>query len=92
MLRITENFENGNTVRLRLDGTVSDDAFRELATVFAAHRDGAERTITIDMAGVAFMSDDSARKLAGLRDDHLRIINCSPFIVALLQTVGVEDR
>jgi hypothetical protein len=36
------------------------------------------------------MNDGAAKKLARLRCDSLRIINCSPFIAALLNIV--EDR
>ena len=35
MLRITENLENGKTVRLRLDGTISLETFDELAQICA---------------------------------------------------------
>jgi hypothetical protein len=62
MLRITENAENGNIVRLRLDGT-----------------------------GVVFMNNEVASKLARLRSEQLKIINCSPFIEALLNTVEKSD-
>jgi len=86
MLRITENFENGKTVRLRLDGTISSDAFTDLTDVFAAHRDGAGRTVILDMAGVEFMNAQVARELVSIRSEHLRIINCSPFIGTLLET------
>ena len=88
MLKITENFENGNTVRLRLDGRIANDTFSELTDAFLIHRDGAGRTIILDMAGVEFMNDYVARALVNMRSDHLRIINCSPFIAALLNTIS----
>jgi anti-anti-sigma regulatory factor len=88
MLRITENFENGNTVRLRLDGTLANEGFDELANAVAIHRDGVRRTIIVDMGGVEFMNDQAARKLIRLRRDNLTIINCSPFIATLLETIG----
>jgi len=88
MLKITENFENGKTVRLRFDGTISSDTLSELTHAFSLHRDCAERTIILDMAGVEYMNDHAARALAELRDDHVRIINCSPFIATLLETIS----
>jgi anti-anti-sigma regulatory factor len=88
MLKITENLENGNTVRLRLDGTVSHDAFSELTHACSCHRDGTERTIILDMAGVEYMNDQVARELVSLRSEYLRIINCSPFIATLLETIS----
>ena len=88
MLRITENFENGNAIRLRLDGTVSLETFGELTEVCDRHQRVDHRTIIVDMAGVSFMHDDAARRMARMRGESLCIINCSPFIAALLDTFG----
>ena len=88
MLKITENLENVKTVRLRLDGTLSNETFNELTHAFSLHRDGVGRTIIVDMAGVEYMNDQSARELANMRSEYLRIINCSPFIATLLETIG----
>ena len=43
--------------------------------------------ILLDFAGIVFMNNAVARKLADLRSDRLTIINCSPFIETLLETV-----
>lgn len=91
MLRITENLENGKTVRLRLDGTISLDTFDDLARICARQQQGNGRTIIVDMAGVIFMNDLAAKKLARLCCDSLRIINCSPYIAALLKIVEGLD-
>ncbi len=91
MLKITENFENGKTVRLRLDGTLSNETFDELTHAFSLHRDGVGRTIIVDMAGVEYMNDQVARELVNMRSEHLRIINCSPFIETLLETIAKGD-
>jgi hypothetical protein len=37
------------------------------------------------------MNNEVASKLAGLRSEQLRIINCSPFIETLLNTVERSD-
>jgi anti-anti-sigma regulatory factor len=87
MLRITENTENGRTVRLRLDGTVTSTSYSELETVCSRHQEAPRKTILLDMAGVVFMNNEVAGKLAGLQSEQLRIINCSPFIETLLKTV-----
>jgi anti-anti-sigma regulatory factor len=91
MLRITENFENGKTVRLRLDGTLANESFDELANALSVLRDGVGRTIIVDMGGVEFMNDQAAHELIKLRSDDLRIINCSPFIATLLETIGKAE-
>jgi anti-anti-sigma regulatory factor len=89
MLRITENAENENTVRLRLDGTVNSTSYAELEATCSRHRNLAQEKIIIlvDMAGVVFMNNEVASKLARLRSEQLKIINCSPFIETLLNTV-----
>jgi anti-anti-sigma regulatory factor len=84
MLRITENFENGNTVRLRLDGTLSTISYGDFADVLAAHETAGGKIIIVDMAGVGFMDEESARKISLRQSEQLRIINCSPFIETLL--------
>jgi anti-anti-sigma regulatory factor len=91
MLRITENFENGDSVRLRLDGTLSLATFDEFADVCDRHQQNDHRTIIVDMGGVNFMHDEAARRLANMRGESLRIINCSPFIATLLDAVGRKD-
>jgi len=91
MLRITENLENFKTVRLRLDGTISLETFYEIEEICRRHRRSDGMTIIVDMAGVNFMNDAVAKKLARLRCDSLRIINCSPFTAALLNVVENSD-
>jgi anti-anti-sigma regulatory factor len=91
MLRITENTENGQTIRLRLDGTVDLTSYAELAATCSRHRQAPGQIILVDMAGVVFMKNEVATKLAGLRSAQLRIINCSPFIETLLNTVDLSD-
>src|SRR5262245_17951539 len=91
MLRITENDENGKTVRLRLHGTVNSTSYDELEAACSHHRETAGKIILVDMSGVVFMNNEVASKLAKLRNEQLRIINCSPFIETLLNTVGPSD-
>jgi hypothetical protein len=86
MLRITESFDKDNTVRLRLDGTISETSFADLEGVFARY-DAPQQIILLDMAGVMFMNDHAAMKMVQLRSDRVQIINCSPFIETLLQIV-----
>jgi len=87
MLRITENLENGKTIRLRLDGTLNSLSLPELEEVCSRHQNDGGKVILLDLAGVVFMNNDSAKKLVELRGDRFRIINCSAFIESLLETV-----
>ncbi|MDH3444284.1 MAG: hypothetical protein OEN50_10205 [Deltaproteobacteria bacterium] len=86
MLRITKINEDGNAVRLRLDGKLAQESFTKLAQICQEHGDGTENIILIDMAGVTFMNDETAEKLLDLRGERLRIINCSPFVEMLLNS------
>jgi anti-anti-sigma regulatory factor len=85
MLKITEYRENNNTLRLRLDGTISQTSLADLENACSEHR--ASREIILDMGGVVFMNNEVASRIVRLRSEHLRIINCSPFIETLLNTV-----
>jgi anti-anti-sigma regulatory factor len=87
MLRITERLEKGKTVRLRLDGTVNIMSLPELEEVCSRYQSADGKVILLDLAGVVFMNDEAAKKLVALRSDRLRIVNCSPFIETLLETV-----
>jgi hypothetical protein len=87
MLRITENSENGKTIRLRIDGTLTEIGYPELESICLRHKMGDGIVLLLDMGGVVFMQDEVAKKLVSLRGDRLRIINCSPFIETLLETV-----
>lgn len=92
MLRITENSENGNVVTLRLDGTLSAESYKDFEEILARHNGLDGKTIMLDLAGVGFMNDESARKIAAMQSEQLRIINCSPFIETLLSTIVNRDR
>jgi anti-anti-sigma regulatory factor len=87
MLKITEDSENGRTVRLRIDGTLTEICYPELESICARHQKSDGIVLLLDMAGVVFMQAEVARKLASLRGERLRIINCSPFIETLFETV-----
>jgi anti-anti-sigma regulatory factor len=85
MLRITETVDS-RFIRLRLDGSVSSEAADDLRKLCASYQANGSGTLIIDMDGVSFMSSEAAWKLAGMRTDSLRLINCSPFITMLLNT------
>ena len=91
MLRITEQMENDETVRLRLDGTISTDSISDLEAILATRESSNGRAFILDMGGVTFMNEAAAKRLAALRGGSLQIINGSPFITALLDMVGRTD-
>jgi anti-anti-sigma regulatory factor len=88
MLRITEDFENGETIGFRLDGTLTADSCAELEALCTQYQESETRLIQLDMAGVVFMNEEVAKRLLELCSDRLSIINCSPFIEMLLRMVA----
>ena len=91
MLRITESIENGNVIKLRLDGTITSESFAEIDRTCARHLQENDRSVILDMAGVTFMQPEPALKLARLQRDSLQIVNCSSFIATLLETAVNRD-
>jgi anti-anti-sigma regulatory factor len=90
MLRITENFDDVDSVALRLDGVLSNETYADLERIFSRHRSAGPKTVVIDMQGVTFLNEEAARKLAQLFDQRVRVVNCSPFVAMLLETVAEE--
>ena len=91
MLRITEDLENPQAVRLKLDGILTAKTYEDFEHVFFRHHTDDTKTIVLDMQGVTFLHEGAARKLARLRGGHVRVINSSPFIQTLLETVARQD-
>jgi anti-anti-sigma regulatory factor len=91
MLRISESFENYDTLRLRLEGTLLPESYEAFAEIFATQQRAGRKTIIVDLTGITFMNDDSARKIAALQSEQVRVINCSPFIETLLSTLQIHD-
>lgn len=90
MLRITEQSENKTTLRLRLDGKIDLESYAQLEAIWSRTSEPKTTTLILDMTGVIFMSDDTARKLTNLRGDSFHIVNCSPFIEMLLGNIKKE--
>lgn len=91
MLRITEKLESGRIVRLRLDGRVTAVALPELEQTCSRYLAADAKVVLLDLGGVVFMNDEVARKLIELRNARLKLINCSPFIEALIRAVAGQD-
>ena len=89
MLRITQISDDQNTLRLRLDGAIDGEALKELRAACSMIRNNGGATLVFDMAGVDFMSNQAAQELIELSTGNCRIINCSPFIGTLLETVNL---
>jgi len=84
MLRITEIYEGDKTVTLRLDGRVVSTRVSELEKLCIHYRDEKNKTVVLDFGGVSFIDGNGVKILESIRDERVKITNCSPFIRSLL--------
>ena len=87
MLRITEKIESAKRVSLRLNGTLNASSWADLEQACVRHQGDDGKVLLLDLAGIVFMDDQGAENLSRLRGERVQIINCSPFVEALLKTV-----
>ena len=87
MLKITESIEDENTVKVSLDGRITNASFENLIDVYSRFRDGGNKSVVLDFSGVTYIDEDAATRVAKLRGDGVRIVNCSLFIETLLRSV-----
>ena len=87
MLRITETIESGEKIGLRLDGTLNASSWPDLEKACVRHQNDEGKVLLLDLTGIVFMDDQGAENLSRLRGERVEIINCSPFIEALLKTL-----
>ena len=84
MLKIEEIKKDKGNIILKLDGKIEGIYLKELKGICACLLSGGEKTLTLDFSGVSFIDDKSLETLTKMKDTELKIINCSPFIRALL--------
>ena len=84
MLRITETSQDEKTVTLRLDGRVVATRVSELEKLYIHYRDEKNKTVVLDFGGVSFIDGNGVKILESIRDERVKITNCSPFIRSLL--------
>ena len=72
---------------LRLEGHLGgpwvDELWHSCLGVMAAGKQ-----VTLDLAGVSFVSRDGVRLLKKLQQDEVEVANCSPFVALQLQEDG----
>lgn len=84
MLRITEIFDDGDEVVMKLEGKVIGVWVPDLESICLFHRDEMNKVVVLDFSGVTFIEEKGLRMLEDLKDERVRIVNCSPFIYSLL--------
>ena len=87
MLKITETSEDEKMVTLRLDGKVIDAWVSDLEKLCLHYRNEKNRIVVLDFLGVTFIDSKGVKMLEDIKDERIKIINCSLFIEALLHTL-----
>jgi len=84
MLKITVAFEDERTVTLKLDGRLTCEYLTDLKKLCVSYRNDRNKTVALDFSGVTFIDSRGVAMLDNIKDENLRITNCSLFIEALL--------
>jgi anti-anti-sigma regulatory factor len=70
--------------KLRLEGKIVKDCIPDLKKLLLRYRDIENKRVVLDFAGVTFIDNTVVRMLEKIKDDRIKIINCSLFIRTLL--------
>jgi anti-anti-sigma regulatory factor len=92
MLRITEISEDDKTVKLRLDGRIVEAWVSDLEEICIHYRDEKRKTVVLDLSGVTFIDSRGVTMLEKMKDGRLKIVNCSLFIEALLNSLMISNQ
>jgi anti-anti-sigma regulatory factor len=92
MFRITEISGDDRTVTLGLEGKVVDAGIPDLERMCIYYRDERDKTVLLDFGGVSFINSTGVRMLERIKDEKIKITNCSPFIRSLLGDLITERR
>jgi anti-anti-sigma regulatory factor len=91
LLRITEIFDDGDEVVMKLEGKVVGVWVPDLESICLFHRDEMNKVVVLDFSGVTFIEEKGLRMLQDLKNERVRIVNCSPFIYSLLNKLISRD-
>lgn len=92
MFRITETFEDKKTVTLRLDGKLIDTWVSDLEKLCLHCKNEKNKTVVLDFSGVTFIDSKGVRMLENIKDEKVKITNCSLFIQTLLRKLVISNR
>lgn len=92
MLKITETSKDEKTVTLRLDGKVVGVWVSDLERQCMYYRDEENKTVVLDFSGVTFIDNKGVRMLEKIKDERVKIVNCSLFTGALLHNLITSNK
>jgi anti-anti-sigma regulatory factor len=91
MLRITEVSKDDKVITLRLEGKLVGPWIPDLERICLYHRDEKNKTVVLDFSGVTFIENKGVRMLESIKDDRIKIVNCSQFILSLLSNSIISN-
>ncbi|MGE5445264.1 MAG: STAS domain-containing protein [Ignavibacteriales bacterium] len=92
MFRTTEISEDEKTVTLRLDGKLVHAWVSNLEMLCLHYKDEKNKTVVLDFSGVNFIDNEGLRMLENIKDEKVKIINCSLFIQKLLHKLLINNK
>ena len=92
MLRITEVSTGETEVSLRLEGKLVGTWIPEVERICLYQMNEKKKTVVLDFSSVTFIDKEGVRMLDSIKDEQLKIVNCSPFILSLLDDSMIKDQ
>ena len=92
MFRTTEISEDEKTVTLRLDGKLVHAWVPNLEMLCLHYKDEKNKTVVLDFSGVTFIDNEGVKMLENIKDEKIKIINCSLFIQKLLHKLLINNK
>jgi anti-anti-sigma regulatory factor len=56
------------------------------------YKDEKNKTVVLDFSGVTFIDNEGVRMLENIKDEKIKIINCSLFIQKLLHKLATNNK
>jgi ABC-type transporter Mla MlaB component len=91
MLKITELHRTNHEITLKLEGSVTDDVLPEVKTSCEEVLKGKSH-LRLDMSDVAFIERRALPFFQSLKDRHVELFNCTPFILEQINTGTDKER
>lgn len=92
MLRITDLSKDDKSVTLILEGKLVGIWIPELERICLHHIKEKNRSVVLDFSGVTFIDNKGVKMLESIKDDRVKIVNCSPLILSLLSEFITNDK
>jgi anti-anti-sigma regulatory factor len=92
LFRTTEISEDEKTVTLRLEGKLVQAWVSNLEMLCLHYIDEKNKTVVLDLSGVTFIDNEGVRMLESIKDEKIKVINCSLFVQKLLHKLVIDNK